>query len=731
MHPTFDINWLLAQVTELQHRLLADDDVVVVCDVDEIIAPDPASATPDLGTCLDRLDVKLRSLDFRQASDRRHPGDDWAHRTPLAQRRPIVANQIPDHTRSHTNSRCSQRSCDKVTPMRKPFAVLLAATVLFVPVACSSESSDNTSALAPDTATPGCDDRDVRACLLPWPSDRYTVPDATTATGVRVAIPADAVPNNANGTPIDVTDQNLGDGFSPATSILVSVPGVDLAASGVATADDIGSSLDDDAPIVLTDLDTGERWPYWATLDARTEPGDELLAITPAVALTESHRYEVTINNLVTSNNTAVERPLPMQWSFPVASADSLSGRLRSMVTNTEDLVPGFTVESVDNSSNPAVIRGTFELPNFLDNDGGPGGKFVLDDNGLPTVNTTQPTWDAPFICLVGTEAESRPTVVYGHGLLGGAEETLSLSSISTLGGLNACGTDYVGMSRNDIPTVLNILGDLSGFAALADRLQQSQLAFVLLGRLVNDPDGFVSDPAFQIDGTPLLEADGAVFVGNSQDGILGGAASAVNNEWSRVVLGVPGLGYNVMLPRSSNWPRFEEVLNPAYPNAVDRALAVELIQLLWDRGENAGYAQHLTSDPYPGISPKTVLLVEAFGDHQVANLATEKLARTIGAAVSTDALASGRATATDPLWGIASVPSFPTTMSVLSVWDFGTPAPPITNLPPLPPDYGNDPHGAGSSETGVLLQAITFLVTGEIIDPCGGGPCRGRQIDQ
>jgi hypothetical protein len=54
-HPTFDITWLLEQITTLQHRLLADYDVVVVCDVDEIIAPDPASATPDLGTYLDRM----------------------------------------------------------------------------------------------------------------------------------------------------------------------------------------------------------------------------------------------------------------------------------------------------------------------------------------------------------------------------------------------------------------------------------------------------------------------------------------------------------------------------------------------------------------------------------------------------------------------------------------------------------------------------------------------------
>jgi hypothetical protein len=611
--------------------------------------------------------------------------------------------------------------------MRKLTLSLLVGALVSLSLACSSDPS-GTSA---DAAGPGCDDRDPRACLLPWPSDRYTVPDSSTATGVRVAIPADGVPVNASGTPIDVTDQNLGDGFSPATSILVSIPDVDLAASGVATADDIGSSLDDDAPITLTDLDTGERWPYWATLDAGGAAADQLLMIHPAVALTEAHRYEVRIDGLRTASGDPVARELPMAWSFPVASAESLSGRLRAMVDETADVVPGFTVESIDRSRDPAVVRGTFELPNFLDNDGGPGGRFALGDDGLPTLNAEQPTWDAPFICLIGSEPASRPTVVYGHGLLGSADETLSLASISTLGGLNACGTDWVGMSRADIPTVLGILEDLSGFAALADRLQQSQLAFVMLGRLVNDPAGFVSDPAFQVDGVPLMAADGAVFVGNSQGGILGGAASSVTNEWSRVVLGVPGLGYNVMLPRSSNWPRFEAVLNPAYVDPVDRAVAVELIQLLWDRGENAGYAQHLTSDTFPGISPKTVLLVEAFGDHQVANLATEKLARTIGAAVSADPVAPGRATAREPLWGVARVRSFPTTESVLSLWDFGTPAPPITNRPPLPPEFGRDPHGAGSSETAVLLQAVTFLTSGEIIDPCGGGPCRGRQIDR
>ena len=55
-NPTYDVTWLLEQVRCVQHELVARYDTVVVCDVDEIIAPDPASATPDLGAYLDRFD---------------------------------------------------------------------------------------------------------------------------------------------------------------------------------------------------------------------------------------------------------------------------------------------------------------------------------------------------------------------------------------------------------------------------------------------------------------------------------------------------------------------------------------------------------------------------------------------------------------------------------------------------------------------------------------------------
>jgi hypothetical protein len=247
------------------------------------------------------------------------------------------------------------------------------------------------------------------------------------------------------------------------------------------------------------------------------------------------------------------------------------------------------------------------------------------------------------------------------------------------------------------------------------------------LGRALNLADGFASAPAFQsANGAPLIDVGNTTFVGNSQGGVLGAAYSAVSTEWTRVVLGVPGIDYSLLLPRSSDWPEFQTIFDAAYTDPVDRVLGLQLIQLLWDRGENDGYAQHLTSNPYPGMHPKSVLMIQAFGDHQVANVSTEVLARTIGARVHRPALASGRSRDVTPQWGIDTLDHAAPGSAALVVWDYGTPAPPTVNLPPTEPEYGKDPHGAGSQEPLVLQQALTFLISGKIDDVCKGGPCKG-----
>lgn len=656
--------------------------------------------------------------------------------------------------------------------------ILLVATAL---AACSgSEASPASSSAAPSTSRGPtttapedavlteslvCDPLDERACLLPWPNDAFTVP-APTATGRRLAVHPDATPLNADGTPIDVTDQNRADGFSPGSAVLALVPGIDLDTTGIAPSTNIAASLVEDSPVVLLDTVTGDRIPYWGELDAKGAAGDQLLMIHPAVSLPEGHRISVAMRHLVDTDGQEIApteaflaamdgTPEPLEraryfrellaeleqagvtkdglflaWDFTVASAESLSGRVlhaRELAyASIGDGAPAFTVTGSTDNGGVRVLDGTYEVPNFLTGDGAPGSTYALGDDGLPVQSAEQPVYTAPFHCTLPLSAtDGRPTIVYGHGLLGDRFESDGLAFAAQTGVAGVCATDQIGMTADDVANLAGILSDLSRFPEQADRMQQGLLNQQFLARLLNSEDGFVTDPAFRsADGQPLVTKRNTVFVGNSQGGILGGAASAISSEWQRVVLGVPGINYSLLLDRSTDWVEFEPILTAAYPDRVDQMIALQLIQMLWDRGENNGYAQHLTSDPYPGIDPKQVLLVEAFGDHQVANASTEILARTIGAAVHRPSLGPNRSSDRDPQWSIPELDPADPGNAVLVVWDFGTPAPPPVNEPPTEPDFGEDPHGAGSREPLVLQQALTWLAGGGFVDVCNGGPC-------
>ena len=579
---------------------------------------------------------------------------------------------------------------------------------------------------------PTCDQPGVLTCLLPWPDNRLTVPDLNSLTGRRLAIPSDATPINVDGVALDVTDQNRGDGFSPNSMIVFAAPDVDLAKSGVPNSTAIEDSLSSSNPISLRDLDTETDWPFWGELD---EPSG-LVTLRPAVALTEGHTYQITIGALVTNQGQPVDIDADkQQWSFTVASEESLSSRLlyeRSVAyEQIGDGAPKFTVDTVT-PGDVQTIDGTLEIPNFLDNDGSPGGKLLFDSAGNPSLNPEHPMYDAAFRCVIPNEVSTPvPALLYGHGLLGSRSQVDFFGAFAGQGTIGACAVDWLGMATEDVANLAGILSDMSRFNEQADRMLQGIIAFQMLGRLTNSPMGFVSHPAFQNDdGSPILKADATVFVGNSQGGILGGAASAVSSEWNRAVLGVPGMNYSLLLPRSSDWPEFQVIFDKAYTRSEDRLLALALVQLLWDRGENGGYAQHLTADPYPGLESKNVLLVEAFGDHQVANVATEVFARTIQAKLGAPALRDGRSLSKTPFWGIDPIDGYPFDGSALVVWDYGTPAPPVGAAIPTDPEYGRDPHGAGSDEPLVLVQALGYLLGGQLLNVCGDGPCIGTQID-
>jgi hypothetical protein len=184
-------------------------------------------------------------------------------------------------------------------------------------------------------------------------------------------------------------------------------------------------------------------------------------------------------------------------------------------------------------------------------------------------------------------------------------------------------------------------------------------------------------------------------------------------------------MNYSTLLHRSVDFDPFFGLLAGAYPSALDRMLMLSVIQMLWDRGEGNGYANHITTDPLPGNPDKEVLLQIAFGDHQVTQFAADVQARTYGAATNDPPLADDRVPDVTPLWGIERISSWPYAGSATIYWDAGTPTPPYENVPPRPPLYGEDPHSIPRRDPDLQEQISEFLKPGGlVVDTCDGAPC-------
>ena len=165
-----------------------------------------------------------------------------------------------------------------------------------------------------------CDPFDPSLCMQPFPNDYFTVADPSTDTGRRLNFQADAMPQNKDGVPIDPTDFNRADGFSPGSAITVKIPEVETQQAfdntGFVPLTDPGAYADENQPAVVIDADTGDRQPIFAELDANPnhyQPGDTAdvnLIIRPTVNFLEGHRYIVALRNLRDASDNPVDAPM-------------------------------------------------------------------------------------------------------------------------------------------------------------------------------------------------------------------------------------------------------------------------------------------------------------------------------------------------------------------------------------------------------------------------------------
>jgi hypothetical protein len=675
-----------------------------------------------------------------------------------------------------------------------------------------------------DTANAGgCDFLDQARCLFPFPNDYFTRRDESTPTDRRLDFETASMPANRFGVRIEASDYNWSDGFSQGQLIVTKVPGLDspkaLRRTGAVPITNIGAYKRPDAPVIVLDAGTGERWPIFAEVDVNPgDPADRALLIRPAINFAAKHRYIVALRDLRRADGTripasaafryyrdrvpteqaavgkrrrhferAIFKPLAaagirrgdlhLAWDFTVESDASPARRVLSMrkrafaqlgdtrlsdlkvqgaspqfaVTGIEEFAPcgGDGCQAGEDDELLRIVTGNVTVPCFLDQPGCPtGSRFALSGNGLPTRMPGNNT-AANFKCIVPRAAAGprklRPSL-YGHGLLGSADEVLSskLRAVVNRHGMLFCASDWTGMSEGDVPNVITILQDLSRFPTLADRLQQGMLNFLFLGRTMIHPSGLGDDPAFQVGGQSVIDTRRLFYAGGSQGGIIGGALTAVAPDFTRAALGVPGMNYSTLLERSVDFDDYAHGnfggadtplgLYDNYPDELERPLILSLVELLWERGESNGYAHRMTTRPFANTPAHTVLLQEAFGDHQVANITTEVMARTIGAKLRKPVLDPGRSRDKVPLWGIPRIERYPYRGSAISIWDVGplriegseekgTPPPPPFNFPNR---EGVDPHGPDASETREGQRQISeFLRIGGLFrSVCGVDPC-------
>jgi hypothetical protein len=678
----------------------------------------------------------------------------------------------------------------------------LGATVLALAGGLTTLLVSAAGAAGPKTPAADCQPFGKTPCLLPFPNNLFTKRDRSTPTGLRVQLPANAMPVNTKGQRISVSQYDRNDGFSPGSAMIVHVPGLDnaraFARTGAVGLLNIQQAFAKNQPIVVIDEATGRRQLIYSQLDANAStPQATNLMILPGKELTEGHTYVVTLRDLRDARGHLIAAPawfeklrdnLPLPadersqrsryarifaalkragiargqlyeaWDFTVGSEKSLTSRLLSIRNNAfaqlgdnnladgkvAGRAPSYTISStstITSTSNPAAqlrdVQGTFQVPCYLITCGDTATAGFHYSSSKPDALPTQIPGNvgtASFECIIPTSASpGQPAriAIYGHGLfeshtLVTAQYVEELaSSYNTV----FCGTDWWGLAAADESFDATIAANLNLFPVLTDRLQQGVLNTLFLGRLMLNPHGFASNPAFQSGGHPVIDTSQLYYDGNSAGGIEGGVATAVSPDFRRAVLGVTGIDYgNLLVPRSTDFTPLKAILEQAYPDQSLYPVLTDLIQQLWDRGDPDGYAPQMTSHPLPGTPAHTVLMQIAYGDFQVSIYAGAAEARTIGASAYEPALDPSRARNRNLFYGIPAIGHYPFGGSAIEIWDSGpgrVQPPPVGNIPPTASPNNADPHFDPRYTPAAQLQISDFLApSGSVVDVCGGKPC-------
>jgi hypothetical protein len=378
---------------------------------------------------------------------------------------------------------------------------------------------------------------------------------------------------------------------------------------------------------------------------------------------------------------------------------------------------PEYTITSVELDPNPHIwkrIHANFKVPLYLDNPD-PGGRLVFGDDGLPKQNG----WAEyeVVIHIPNSVKNGQPAALLqnGHGLLGSKHEGQNgyLAELSNKKNFVSFSVDLVGFAGDDVDSVLDALGggNIGKFRAIVDRQHQGILNSLLAMRMMKGR--FWKDAEAQHNGASVIDPTQCYYRGDSQGGIFGTTYMALTTDVPRGLLGEPGLPYNLLLNRSTDFGPFFVILKVIFRSGMDIQLILGLTQMHWDRTEPNGYVPYIVQDTLPNTPPHEVLLHVAIGDYQVTPLGAHIIARSTNA--------KNVAPVNRSIWGIEEATA-PFSGSGIVEFGFQLPEAPKTNTPPAGPG-DDDPHDKVRVLDVAYNQTDTFLRTGVIENSCVG-PC-------
>jgi hypothetical protein len=635
--------------------------------------------------------------------------------------------------------------------MRKQF------WLAFIVAACGDTSS---------SIPKECNPLGGEGCLLPWPSATYEVADSSTQTGMRVDIPIEAMPKNVNDTSIDPSPWlNHWDGFSATGFMLAEFPN-GVSNTGLPGWKDPTQSMTADAPIVVLDMTTGEKTPYFAEVDANIGANDPIhanLIIRPLARLHGGDRYAVAIRTSLTDSagaplkatgafeairdNKSFDHPrfdalkkrygdifsalatagvdkseLALAWDFTVASDQFLTGDLMTMKaaaipamgTNGANLTFTATAQPAITGIYKSYL-GTFKTPNFLSDGEADDSIMVRGPDHMPALQGMR---DANFAALipdcVTTAPLPRPTIIFGHGIFGSAAEYLSndfVQSLSEQQCVIILAGDFIGLTSRQLQLAPLAINDLNRGNQITEKLGQSVIDFMALETIARGP--MVNAPEFMVNGTSVLDPAHTYYVGGSLGGIMGNTIMAYDPNLTRGVLAVPGGNWSMLFERSNAWYLLQGAAMGAYPDPNVYELNLALLGMGMEPYDPITTAAHVLKDNLPGVPAKTILMWYTMGDCLVTNIATEMVAREMGIELLAPSVKMP--------YGLPPT-NGPLVNGINPFNDHPTPLPPDTNVPP---SKDNGTHSGINKKPAALRFVKAFLFqdqtdpTGSVVPEC------------